>query len=157
MFARTIVFALMFSLCAQAPAAFAQQPAVTDNWAAIQAVTAGQKLVVKLKDGKTVKGEFNTATEQELTITRKSQSVTQRRELIAQVYQVVGKPAKGKYALIGAGLGAAAGAAIGQSQVKPDAEIHLMMGFLIGTGIGALAGMGWGASKRREVLIYQVK
>jgi hypothetical protein len=32
-----------------------------------------------------------------------------------------------------------------------------MMGFLIGTGIGALVGMGWGASKRREVLIYQAK
>ncbi len=44
-----------------------------------------------------------------------------------------------------------------QNYAEPDAEIHLMMGFLIGTGIGALVGVGWGASKRKEVLIYQAK
>jgi hypothetical protein len=150
-------FVLMICLFAQTPFAVAQQPAVTDDWAAVKNVAAGEKLVLKLKSGKTLKGELGGVTEQDVTVLRKHQAVTQPRDQIAQVCRVVGKPAKGKYALIGAGIGAAAGAAIGQSQVKPDAEIHLMMGFLIGTGIGALVGMGWGASKRREVLIYQAK
>lgn len=152
-----IVIALVIGLLTQTPVAFAQQRTVTDDWAAVKAVAPNDKLVIKLKDGKSVKGELSAVTEQELTIHRKNKSVTHSRDQIAQVYRVAGKPAKGKYALIGAGVGAAVGAGIGQSQVEPDAEIHLMMGFLLGTGIGALVGMGWGASKRREVLIYQAK
>ncbi|MFN0120936.1 MAG: hypothetical protein ACKV2V_10570 [Blastocatellia bacterium] len=157
MWHRKIVIVLVISLLMQAPCAFAQQRAVSDNWDAVKAVAVGEKLVVKLKDGQTVKGEIKAVTDQELTVMRKNKSVITARTQIAQVYQVVGKPAKGKYTLIGAGIGAAAGAGIGQSQVESNAEINLMMGFLIGTGIGALVGLGWGAGKRREALIYQTK
>jgi hypothetical protein len=149
--------ALVLCLLGQTSLAFVQQRAVTNDWGAVKTVAVGEKLVVKLKSGKTIKGELSAVTEQDLTVLRKQQPITQPRDQIALVYRVIGKPAKGKYALIGAGIGAAVGAGIGQSQVEPDAEIHLMMGFLIGTGIGALVGMGWGASKRREVLIYQAK
>jgi small nuclear ribonucleoprotein (snRNP)-like protein len=157
MLQRAIVIALILSLFAQPPLAFAQKRAVSDNWDAVTAVAAGEKLVVKLKDGKTIKGEIQTATDQELTMTRKNKSVTAARAQIAQVYQVVGKPAKGKYTLIGAGIGAAVGAGIGQAKVEADAEIWLPIGFMFGVGIGALVGLGWGASKRREVLIYQAR
>ena len=148
---------LILWLSAPHQAVYAQPAAAAQDWAVVKAVTSGERLLVKLKDGKTVKGELNAVSDQELTLLRKSKPHPFNRDTVAQVFKYAGKPAKGKYTLIGAGIGAAVGAGIGQSQVEPNAEIHLMMGFLIGTGIGALVGLGWGASKRKEVLIYQAR
>ena len=52
-----------------APAAFAQQSG--DGWANVQALSGDVDLSIKLKDGKTLRGEFSSVNDSELTILRK--------------------------------------------------------------------------------------
>jgi len=55
-----------------APAAFAQQAG--DGWANVQALSGDVDLSIKLKDGKTLRGEFSSVNDSELTILRKASS-----------------------------------------------------------------------------------
>lgn len=140
--------------------ALAQQDSARNDWAAVKALAPGDKVAIDLKDGKTIKGSVTNSSDQELTMERNGKAQPIARDSIARVYRYVGKPAKGKYALIGAGIGAAAGTGAGAIKYSPhsdDSEIYIGMGLMIGAGIGALAGMAFGAAKRRQVLIYESK
>lgn len=151
---------LIVSISLQTQLVLAQQSTVADDWTAVRALVVGETVVVEQKDGKTVKGNVSGATDQELTVDRKGTALSMTRASIAKVHRDIGKPAKGKYALIGAGIGAAAGAGIGAIKYSPDSddsEIYIGMGLIIGAGVGALVGMGFGAAKRRTVLIYRTK
>ena len=145
-------------LIAQLPLAVAQAQtsgAAGRGWAAVQALAADERLIVKQKDGRTIEGKMIEASETNLTLSRNGKVVNIARDTIQQIQHSKGKAAKGKWTAIGTGIGAAAGAAIGQSKVKSDAEIWLPVGFIFGAGIGAVGGLIFGASRRQRELIYQ--
>ena len=151
-----LTFALIYS-----PVAAAQQSASLGEWGSVQAVSQGDELIIKLKDGQIVRGKLTSVTDTALSITgKKNRTETVDRNAVFEVYQLRRKAEKTKYALIGAGVGAAAGGAIGAAKNSPnidDGEIYTMIGIPLGAGIGALAGLLFGQGRRKRVLIYQAR
>ena len=146
-------------LSTHAPLTLAQQSTSRNNWSAVQQLRTNERLVVKQKNGKELKGLMIEATDTTLTIDRDGKPVAIPRADVRQVYVVEGKAAKGKWALIGAGIGAGAGTGIGYGKYSPnsdDSEIYIAMGLLIGTGAGALGGLLFGHTKRKRVMVYAV-
>lgn len=146
-------------LSANAPLALAQQSIATNNWSAVQQLQTNERLVVKQKNGKELKGLMIEATDTTLTIDRDGKPLAISRADVRQVYVVEGKAAKGKWALIGAGIGAGAGTGIGYAKYSPnsdDSEIYIAMGLLIGAGAGAVGGLLFGQSKRKRTMVYAV-
>ncbi|HEX8145240.1 MAG TPA: hypothetical protein VF553_21920 [Pyrinomonadaceae bacterium] len=93
-------------------------------------------------------------------IVKNDKSETVDRNDVAEVYQLKRRAEKAKYALIGAGVGAAVGGGIGAAKNSPnidDGEIYTMIGIPLGAGIGALAGLLFGQGRRKRVLIYQAR
>jgi hypothetical protein len=139
------------------PSLFAQQM-VFDDWTAVQALTPSDEVVITLKTEKEVKGKFLDAGAGEVSIERKGKRESVAKDTISQIHLIKGKAKKGQWALIGAGVGAGAGFAIGQSKNGPnvdDGTTYVFVGTLIGTGIGAATGYIFGMSRRKRQLIYQ--
>ena len=155
--AASVIAALLAAsilVSAVAPAAFAQGP---NEWARVQSIAIDEDLSIKLKDGHKVVGKFSSANDSELTIIRKGKQQIVAKDTIAEVYLLERKAEKGKYAAIGAGLGAAAGGGIGAAKAShtlDDGGIYTVVGLAFGTGFGALGGLLFGAGKRKHVLIY---
>ena len=148
------VFLVVVLFSTHAPMALAQQ---TNDWSSVQQLKTNERLVVKQKNGKEVKGLMIEATDTTLTIDRDGKPQSIARSDIRQVFVIEGKAAKGKWAAIGAGVGAGVGTGIGYSKYSPDrddSEIHITMGFLIGAGAGAAAGMLFGQTRRKRVTVY---
>lgn len=146
-------------LSTHAPLAFAQQSTSINNWSAVQQLGTNERLVVKQKNGKELKGLMIEATDTTLTIDRDGKPVGIARADVRQVHVIEGKAAKGKWALIGAGVGAGVGTGIGYGKYSPDSddsEIYIAMGLLIGAGTGALGGLLFGQTKRKRVMVYSV-
>ena len=151
----SLAIALLFS--SLAPMARAQQPGAGD-WATVQSLPNDAKVSIKLKMGKTVHGEFAGANDREITIFRKGKSESIARDTVAEIYLLKRKAEKGKYAAIGAGIGAGSGLAIGAARNSPpvdDGEIYAVVGTILGAGIGAVGGFLFGQAKRKHVLIYR--
>jgi small nuclear ribonucleoprotein (snRNP)-like protein len=142
-------------------AAAAQQSASSGDWGSVKAMPQGAELSIKLKDGQTVRGKLTSVTDTALSITGKNnRTETLDRNNISEVYQLRRKAEKGKYALIGAGVGAAIGGGIGvakESSESDDSEILTVVGVLLGAGIGAVGGLLFGQGKRKRILIYQAR
>lgn len=146
-------------LSTHAPLAFAQQSTSINNWSAVQQLKTNERLVVKQKSGKELKGLMIEATETTLTIDRDGKPVSIPRADVRQVYVIEGKAAKGKWAAIGAGIGAGAGTGIGYGKYSPDSddsEVYIVMGLLIGAGAGAVGGLLFGQTKRKRTMVYSV-
>lgn len=132
----------------------------TSDWSRVTAVESGSKLVVKLKNGKTVEGKLSSASDTALTLSVKNKPVDVRREDVFSVYATKNKSVK-KATLIGLGVGAGVGAGIGTAgHDRGGFEIitksQSVAGFaVLGAGAGALAGFLIGKTGRKRVLIYQ--
>jgi hypothetical protein len=150
------VFLVLLLLSAQAPLVFAQS---LSDWAAVQRIRTNEKLFVRQKSGKEVKGEMIEASETALTIDRDGKPLSIPRAEVRQVYIVEGKAQKGKWALIGAGVGAGAGSAIGYAKYSPnsdDSELWIPVGLMFGAGIGAVSGFLFGQTTRKRTMVYAV-
>lgn len=143
------------------PVAAAQQSAPLGEWDSVKAVPQENELIIKLKNGQTVRGKLTSVTDTALSITgKKNRTETLDRNDVFEVYQLRRKAEKAKYALIGAGVGAAVGGAAGAAKNSPnidDGEIYTMIGIPLGAGIGAVAGLLFGQGRRKRVLIYQAR
>ena len=146
-------------LSTHAPLAFSQQTASLSEWTAVQKIKTNERLLVRQKNGKEIKGEMIEASDTTLTIDRDGKPFSIARGDVRQVYVVSGTAQKGKWALIGAGIGAGTGAGIGYAKYSPnsdDSEIYIPIGLLIGAGSGAIGGMLFGQNTRRRELVYAV-
>jgi hypothetical protein len=146
-------------LSTHSPFAFSQQ-ASSNDWAMVQQIKTNEKLIVRQKDGKEIKGEMIEASDTALTIDRNGKPLSIPRADVRQVSVIAGKAAKGKWALIGAGIGAGAGAGIGAVKYSPDSddsEVFISGGLLIGTGVGAVTGMLFGQTRRKRVMVYDAR
>ena len=148
------VLLVLLLLSSQMPLVFAQS---FSDWAAVQHIQTNEKLFVRQKNGKEIKGKMIEASETALTIDRDGKPVSIPRADVRQVYIVEGKAQKGKWALIGAGVGAGAGAGIGYAKYSPnrdDSEIWVPVGLMFGAGIGAVSGLLFGQTTRKRTMIY---
>lgn len=146
-------------LSGQSSWAIAQQSGPTNNWTSVQQIGTDERLVVKRKDGKEVKGRMIEASETTLTIDRDGKPFAIARTDVRRVHVITGKAEKGKWALIGAGIGGAAGGGIGAikySSLVDDSELFIPIGLALGAGVGAVTGMFIGREKRKRELVYTV-
>jgi len=157
---KTKLFSLLLAgmlFMAQSPVALVQAQGSLRDWSVVQAVATDERLIVKQKDGKTVEGRMIEASETNLTLSRNNKVINIPRDSILEIHHSKGKAAKAKWALIGTGIGAAAGAGIGgakASSVIDDGGIYVVAGLVIGAGAGAVGGVLFGASRRQRELIY---
>ena len=150
------VILILLLLSSHAPLAFAQQ-ASSNDWTVVQRIKTNEKILVKQKNGKEVKGSMIEANDSTLTIDRDGKPFSIPRADVRQVYVIEGKAQKGKWALIGAGIGAGVGAAIGRSKYsrdRDDSEMWLPIGLMFGSGAGAAGGFLFGTSTRKRVMVF---
>ena len=153
------VILVLLLLSSYAPLAFSQQ-ASSNDWSVVQQIKTNQKILVKQKNGKEVKGSMIEATDTTLTIDRSGKPFGIPRADVRQVYVLEGKAQKGKWALIGAAVGAGVGTAIGASKVSrdhDDSEVWVPVGLIFGTGSGAAGGFLLGMSTRKRVMVYDAR
>ena len=136
----------------------------TNNWSRVTAVAAGTKLAVKLKNGKTVNGTFNNASDRTLSVMVKNSPVEIKRDDVATVHEVVKKSSATKATLIGTAVGAGVGAAAGGIATAKDDDgfdkiDHVATAGLAvaGAGVGALVGYLIGRGGNQRVLLYESK
>jgi small nuclear ribonucleoprotein (snRNP)-like protein len=134
--------------------------APTNDWSRLSATESGSKLVVKLKNGKTVEGKLSGVSDAVLSLSVKNKPVEIKRDDVRSVHQVKKKSAA-KLTLIGLGVGAGAGAALGAA--ADDNEFLISRGqaaagfAVLGAGVGAVVGYLVGRSGRQRVLIYETR
>jgi hypothetical protein len=124
------------------------------KWETVKQVPIGRELIVKLKDGKTVKARHAGATETAVTVSRKNRLLEIERSSIHRVSIIV-KGNKEKAQAIGAGVGAVSLSltAIGDTDdIHP--ALYVISVALIGAGIGYLIGSLVGL-RSKTVLIYE--
>lgn len=133
-------------------------------WSRVTAIATGAKLSVKLRNGKTLNGTLNSASDSGLSLTVKNASQDVKRDEVASVYEVVNKKSATKATLIGTGVGAGVGAATGAIGASNDddgfdkIDTAATAGLtVVGAGVGALVGYLIGRSGNKRVLIYQAK
>jgi small nuclear ribonucleoprotein (snRNP)-like protein len=155
---------VILSLLANSATAYARQASdLSRQWAAVRALPSGDKVSVRLKDGKKVEGTLRSVSDTMLTVDRGSSSTDLHRDSIAKVYQVIQKSrgkSVAKGALIGAGIGFGAGAGVAFAAGNyEDLETAELVGIL--GGLGAAIGAGLGAlfssfgKKQEQVLVYE--
>ena len=145
------------------PTSHAQQATGIQEWATIKSVPPGDELIVKLKNGNTVKGRFRGISGDTLTLVRDKKTTDINRPDVQWIKRVIPKSAA-KPTLIGAGAGAAiavtgvAIAAASDDTGGTEGELAAAtLGIaLVGAGIGALVGLAFG-SRQKKVLIYESK
>jgi|SRR5687767_1321260 len=133
------------------------------GWSAVQALTQGTKVNVKMKNGDTVEGKLDSVSDTGVAVSRKDLAIILRRDDIKKLYRVGGKQVR-KTTLIGLGVGAGAGAAIGAVEAvaggpHETGEAHMPV-FILGAGgaiIGTAAGAVTGLFRRKKVLIYEAR
>ena len=135
---------------AHVPAAAAQARArALDDWSAVQALSPGQKIVVRTKDGDRLSGRFDSANDLLINFTDGRRKVSLTRESIKLVQLDRGN-SRGKGALFGALIGGAAGFAVGSilyfpfrdDMVDTTVPATAALGAAIGAGIVTATGKG---------------
>src|SRR5688500_6214080 len=151
-----LTLALLFTFSATAPA-FAGTPDADADWSAVRALTSGEKIAVRTKDGDRLKGRFESATETDINFTEDGRKVSLRRDSIARVE--VGSRNRLLGALVGGGAGTGVGAAAGGYTVARTDHFGgdpLFVGMAVGAGVGAAVGAAVGLGTRYDT-IYQVQ
>ncbi len=136
--------------------------APTNDWSRLTAVESGSKLVIKLKNGKTVEGKVVSVSATAVSISIKGKPVELKRDDVRSVHQVMTKSAS-KATLIGLGVGAGAGAAAGAAASSSDTGFDfdkfdkaVTAGLtVVGAGAGALTGYLLGRRGGKRVLMYE--
>ena len=157
---RTKIFALGLALLlasgGAAPAA-AQDASARGNWAAVQSLQAGEKLVVKTVDGRREAGRFESANDLLLIVERGGRKVAYERDRVRLVQINRGK-SRAKSAALGAAIGGGGGLAV-SAGIYDAADGDFVGAFIpavaligagIGAGIGALIPKG-----NKNVTIYE--
>ncbi|MFL6257628.1 MAG: hypothetical protein ACJ74T_21700 [Pyrinomonadaceae bacterium] len=153
-----LALALLFTLAPATTAAAKTTPAPAD-WSAVQSLSAGQKIIVRTKDGDRLTGTFDSATDLLITFTDDGKKVSLTRESI-QLVQLNRSKSRLNGGLLGAAIGGGAALAIGgwvYSQGGGDFNGLVVYGpGLVGAGIGAGVGAALGKGNKNET-IYEAQ
>ena len=142
--------AVVFAL-APGPSASAQSRAgrALNDWSSVQTLSAGQKIVVRTKDGDRLTGRFDSANDLLINFTDGGKKISLTRES-TKLVQLDRGNSRGKGFLFGAAVGAAAGFAAGSvlyfpfrdDMIGATVPVSAALGAAIGGGIGAATGKG---------------
>lgn len=148
---RTKLFALVIAsvvVLAQAAPAAAQNRNARGDWSAVEALSPGEKIVVRTKDGDRLAGRFDSATDLAINFMRDGKKVSLTRESVRRVQISRGK-SRWKGALVGAGIGGGLGVGAGGYLVARDSNFgstalvgFSLLGAGVGAGLGAAIGLG---------------
>jgi hypothetical protein len=158
---RTRFFALTAAIIfafAQVPAAYARNTgaAAGSDWSSVQALTPGDEIAVRLKDGDRLTGRFNSATDQNISFTHDGHKVSLTRESVRNVKISRGKN-RLKGALVGAGVGGGLGTAGGGYLVARGMNVPALVGgSVLGAGVGAAVGAALGLGTNYET-VYEAQ
>ncbi len=127
-----------------------------DKWKVIQGISTGQRLVVDTRDGKTIKGKFQSGDEQKMSLLKSGKLMDISKDDIKRIYAGKKKRSILGGVLGGLGgmllLGGAANAASGDS----DSDSY---GGMVAGGVGlfggAILGGKLGAKTQKAWLIYE--
>jgi hypothetical protein len=139
--------ALAFALTQAQPAS--AQALSHDDWSAVQALSPGQKIIVRTKDGDRLSGRFDSANDLLINFTDGKKKISLTRESVRLVQLDRGN-SRGKGALFGMLVGAGAGFAVGSvlyfpfkdDMVDTTVPAAAALGAAIGAGVGAATGKG---------------
>ena len=148
-----LTLALLLPLAGSAPAA-AQSRNKAGDWSAVQALTPGQKIVVRTKDGDRLTGRFDSATDDAVNFTHDGRKVSLTRDSVARVQINRGK-SRLKGALVGTGIGVGAGLGAGGIIISRGdfvARETFIATTFIGAGIGAGLGAALGMGNKNETI-----
>ncbi|HWJ40354.1 MAG TPA: hypothetical protein VNT29_04455 [Candidatus Limnocylindrales bacterium] len=131
-------------------------PASSGGWANVKRLATGEEIRVSMTDGKSFRGQLQSATDDSLIIVAAS---SQETLAITQIKKVSTKRDghRGRNALIGLGVGAGAGLAIGAATDANEGflDIGKQVFTPIGAIIGVLVGVAWPTGGWHDV--YRVK
>jgi small nuclear ribonucleoprotein (snRNP)-like protein len=157
-----IVNFVLFVVMANATSTFAQS---LSDWEAVKALSVGEKLNVRLKDGKKREGTVRSVSDTQLVLTRRTSIDDLDRAAISKIHRIVPRSTArsiGKSTAMGAGIGFGTGAGVGiwggsYEDLETAGLVGLLGGFgaAVGAGIGALVGAIY--VKPRKVLIYEFR
>ena len=153
---------VLFLLLTNATSTVAQ---ALSDWEAVKILSSGEKLNVRLKNGKKLEGTVRSVSDTQLVMTRRTSTDDLDRGTISKVYRIVPRSTGrsiAKSTAMGAGIGFGTGAGVGiWGGTYEDLETAGLVGILggfgaaIGAGIGAFVGAVY--VKPRKVLIYDSK
>ncbi|HVN80160.1 MAG TPA: hypothetical protein VMW38_14275 [Terriglobia bacterium] len=134
-----LIFLLFFS----PPYGVAASVAGLSSWENLHQLETGQLVKVVLKDTKAYEGEFQALTEESIQLLNGEQN---RTFLKSDVLRISTKKAghRGRNALIGVGLGTAAGLGVGAATAH-EGEMMRGVGIGLGAALGAIGGAALGA------------
>jgi hypothetical protein len=146
--------------------ALAQETPTPQDWKTVSSRAAGETLIVKLKQGKTVKGALQSTSESSLVIGQSGESVELKRDEIASVAVVSGRKSAARTTLLGVAIGGGAGlgigAGIGAATTSGDGvlatderAIKAGIGTVVGAVGGGLIGYFVGRHRTSKSLIYE--
>jgi hypothetical protein len=153
----TLVLALACALAQVAPVTAQQpgrQPDTLQDWAAVQTLSRGEKIVVRLKEGNRLSGRFDSANDLVLNFTDDGRQLSLTRESIQRVQLNRGK-SRLKGAAFGAAIGAGAGLGLGSYAYYSVGDFtgSTVPGFaVIGAGIGAGIGAAFAKGNKNETI-----
>jgi hypothetical protein len=148
--ARVLFLALALSAIGAAtrlPLQAADPQAANPGWDNLKTLTQGQEIRVVLKDAKSYQGEFQSSSDDEITLRQPGGGQTLARQDILRVSSK-GQKHRGRNALIGAAIGAGAGLGIGAALDRQSQNTIVPLhrwGIAVGAPLGALLGAGGGA------------
>jgi hypothetical protein len=155
---------VLFALLANTTLAQSVSDSARD-WEAVKTLSTGEKLNVRLKNGKKLEGTVRSVSDTRLVLTRRTTTDDLDRGTISKVYRIVPRSTGksiGKSTAMGAGIGFGAGAGLGiWGGTYEDLETAGLVGVLggfgaaIGAGIGAFVGAIY--VKPQKVMIYESK
>jgi hypothetical protein len=149
-FASILVCALALALT---PSALAQSKGARGDWSDVQALSPGEKIVVRTKDGDRLTGRFDSASDLLINFTHDGKKVSLTRESIRRVQINRGK-SRLNGALLGAAIGGGGGAAAG-GWVYSQGDFNSVVvhgSALVGAGIGAGIGAALGKGNKNETV-----
>ncbi|HWC77900.1 MAG TPA: hypothetical protein VG778_10585, partial [Blastocatellia bacterium] len=136
-----------------------QRPStVMDDWRPVRAIATASEMVVKLKTGKNLKGNFMGATDDALSLTEKGKISELARADIARVQVVI--PRRSPY--VGELVGAGGGAAFGVALMLSFHEDETISGWSVVLSGLLFAAIGWAfgrlfSPRHRRLLVYEVR
>ncbi len=154
---RLLALGLFFAVAlAHAPsAALAQTAQTRGDWSAVQALSPGQKISVRTKDGDRLDGRFESASDILIIFERRGRKVSLARDSIHLVQLDRGK-SRTRGLLIGLAVGGGVGFAVGGGLYFPhrdDIIGSVVPAFTaLGAGVGAAIGGGFGKGNKNETI-----
>lgn len=152
-------YALILLFALAQPVAAQGSPKALGDWSAVESLSPGQKIVVRLKEGDRLTGRFDSASDDSINFKDGGRPVSLTRESIRRV-QIDRGNSRWKGALFGAAIGAGVGFTAGGIVYFPyrdDITSTTVPGATaLGAGIGAAIGAAFGKGNKNET-IYEAR